>query len=286
MIKTAVILTVFNRREVTLKGLRTLYRAFEELQNEQPYESYHFDIYMTDDGCSDGTADAVKGEFPDVHIIQGDGNLYWSGGMRKAWQTAIHSSEKYDFYLWFNDDAELYENALVIMFDSHSYSDKKSIISGAFCDSKGNASYGGRDRKSNILTPHNVLRPIFLMNGNLVLIPNTIVESVGIIDKVFTHSFGDWDYGCRVLENGFGVFLSAEYVGKTERHDNDIEPFLDPKYSLGKRMSLLYSNKHSAIKSFIFCKRHFGIVKALRVIVMQNIYAICPQLYNIRRCIK
>ena len=238
MIKTAVILTVFNRREVTLKGLRTLYRAFEELQNEQPYESYHFDIYMTDDGCSDGTADAVKGEFPDVHIIQGDGNLYWSGGMRKAWQTAIHSSEKYDFYLWFNDDAELYENALVIMFDSHSYSDKKSIISGAFCDSKGNASYGGRDRKSNILTPHNVLRPIFLMNGNLV------------------------------------------------RHDNDIEPFLDPKYSLGKRMSLLYSNKHSAIKSFIFCKRHFGIVKALRVIVMQNIYAICPQLYNIRRCIK
>lgn len=286
MIKTAVILTVFNRREVTLKGLRTLYRAIEYLQEERPDEGYEFDINMTDDGCTDGTADAVRKEFPKVQIIQGNGNLYWSGGMRKAWQTAIDSNEKYEFYLWFNDDAELYENALEVMFDSYANSDKSSIISGAFCDKDGNASYGGRDRKSNILTPNNELLPIYLMNGNLVLIPTTVVEGVGIIDKVFTHSFGDWDYGCRAIENGYGVFLSAQYVGETERHDNDIEPFLNPKYTLGKRMSLLYSKKHSAIKSFIFCKRHFGFLKALRVIAIQNIYAILPKLYDIRRCIK
>lgn len=286
MIKTAVLITVYNRREVTLQGLRTLYKAIDYLQKKQPETNYKFDIYMTDDGCTDGTGDAVRKEFPDVHVIQGDGSLYWSGGMRKAWQTVIDSGKDYGFYLWFNDDADLYEDALVTMFNSEKEAGDNAIISGAFCDKEGRVSYGGRNHRQHILEPNGELQSIYLMNGNLVLISIKVVDSLGIIDGIFSHSFGDWDYGCRAIESGYSVYLTAKYVGRTERHDNDIEPFLNTQYGMRKRFSLLYSDKHSSKKSFIFCKRHFGILKAIRVFAVQNIYAFCPKILELRKSAK
>lgn len=281
MIKTAVLLTVFNRRDITLQGLLSLYQAIEYLGGD-----YHFDIYMTDDGCTDGTDDAVRREFPEVRIIQGDGKLYWSGGMRKAWQSAINSGIDYDFYLWFNDDAMLYEKSLHTMFQSYNMSGENTIISGAFCDSNGFPSYGGRDKKNKLLEPQGTLQKIFLMNGNIVLVPRIIVKDIGIIDDAFTHSFGDWDFGCRAIKKGYTVLLTHRYVGVTNRHDNDMEPFLDDRYNFTQRIKMLYSEKYSAKKSFLFCKRHLGLIKAIRVFFLQNIYAISPHIYKMRLCIK
>lgn len=80
MINTAVLLTVYNRKNVTLQGLRTLYRAIEFLKKELLESDYQLDIYMTDDGYIDGTGEAVRKEFPYVYITQGASSLYWSGG--------------------------------------------------------------------------------------------------------------------------------------------------------------------------------------------------------------
>ena len=46
--------------------------------------------------------EAVGKMFPQVHIIKGDGNLFWNRGMYMAWQAAIKEKD-YDFYLWLND---------------------------------------------------------------------------------------------------------------------------------------------------------------------------------------
>lgn len=142
----AVLLTVFNRKDITLKGLSTLYAAMKPVEDK-----YSFDVYMTNDGCTDGTPGAVKNCFPDVHIINGDGNLYWSGGMRKAWDVASKTLD-YDYYLWFNDDAVLYENALqVLLSTEESYSN--SIIVGNMCSSndKKKLCYGGRDLDKKLI---------------------------------------------------------------------------------------------------------------------------------------
>ncbi len=281
MIKTAVILTVFNRREVTLKGFRTLYRSIEYLQNERPDEGYEFDIYMTDDGCTDGTADAVRKEFPKVQIIQGNGNLYWSGGMRKAWQTAIDSNEKYEFYLWFNDDAELYENALEVMFDSYFHSDKNSIISGAFCDKDGNASYGGRDRNKKIIHPDGSYKDIFFINGNLVLITDNIVKRNGLLDPKFVHIGGDWDYGLRARSQGYCLVLTPSYIGFTDRHDDE-----NFRGNLFARFKRLYSKKQNPSIVFLFNRRHFGLFNALKEFVKQHIIVLFPTLLILKNKLK
>ena len=65
----AVLLTVHDRKNKTLRCLENLYK--------QVLPNYlRLDIYLTDDGCTDGTPEAIKRQFPKVHIIKGDGNLF------------------------------------------------------------------------------------------------------------------------------------------------------------------------------------------------------------------
>ena len=215
MIKTAVLLTVYNRREITLQGLRSLYQAIETLGGD-----YTFDVYMTDDGSTDGTAEAVIKEFPDVVVVQGNGDLFWNRGMIKAWEAAIESKLDYDFYLWYNDDTMLYQSSLSILFKTYFDCKSSSVIVGAIRANTDNiVSYGGyvnHIRKS----PNGTAIAIDYMNGNVVLLPKGIVEKVGVLDPFFRHSYGDWEYGYRIRKNNYALFLSPSYVGTCDRHDN------------------------------------------------------------------
>lgn len=75
MKRIAVLLTVFNRKEQTLLCL-------QRLQDQPSPEEFKIVTYLTNDGCTDGTPEAVRREFPDVHIINGDGNLFWNRGIK------------------------------------------------------------------------------------------------------------------------------------------------------------------------------------------------------------
>lgn len=269
----AVLLTVFNRKDVTLKGLSTLYAAMKSVSDR-----YSFDIYMTNDGCTDGTPEAVKKQFPDVNIVNGDGNLYWSGGMRKAWQAAIDSQEHYDFYLWFNDDATLYEDALEILLSDAENIGNNSIISGAFRDRNGNVSYGGKDKEGLLIDASEHNSDIYFMNGNLVIIPAIVFNRLGVIDPIYSHGLGDWDYGLRAKKAGFRVAISSKFVGVTDRHDNDINPFWSSKYPMTKRLNMLRSPKYSIFEEFHFNKRHLGFLFAVRKAMAKLLFSVFPSL--------
>lgn len=271
----AVLLTVFNRKDITLKGLSTLYAAMKPVEDK-----YSFDVYMTNDGCTDGTPEAVKKCFPGVHIINGDGNLYWSGGMRKAWDVASKTHD-YDYYLWFNDDAVLYEDALEMMFEPFEKNGENIIISGAFCDNEGKVSYGGRDYKYNLLQPNNMFRKIHYMNGNLVIVPKSVYSKLGMLDALFKHGFGDYDYGLRAIKNDITVYLSKVYVGSCSRHDFDLTPYWNKKNNLFKRVKILYTPRFNPFTEFIFLNRHNGFKKAILVLIKRHVCTLIPSIKNV-----
>lgn len=269
----AVLLTVYNRREVTLQGLRSLYKSIDYLGGGR-----QFDVYMTDDGCTDGTGDAVRKEFPEVHIIQGDGNLYWSGGMRKAWQTAIDSGVNYDFYLWFNDDADLYNDALVAMFSSMNQVDGNCIISGAFCDKERNVSYGGWN--NNVLvTPNGSIQVVEKINGNLVIVPKEVVREIGILDSHFVHSYGDWEYGIRARKAGMNLYITNRYVGVCDRHDS-LRKCFNPSVNVIGRLKDLYSPTGIYPPNLWYYYKCFSFILAIRRFCSVHIRTLLPFLFN------
>lgn len=253
----AILLTVFNRKDVTLAGLKRL----SEITTSS--NKYHFDIYMTDDGCTDGTTEAVLDLYSDIRIINGDGSLYWSGGMRAAWEFALHCYD-YDYYIWYNDDALLFDDAFVSLFEPLAVYGDKVVVSGAFCSEQGEASYGGRDFHGKILTPNNSLQDIYLLNGNLVLIPRCVYQECGNISKIYKHGEGDWDYGMRCRNKNIPVVLTKQYVGITNRHDNILPKYCQKKFSFIERIQDLYGPKVSILsKSYLFAKL-FGFAYSIK----------------------
>ena len=136
----AVLLTVFNRKEKTLECLG---RLFDQL----PIEDLQIDVFLTDDGCTDGTAEAVENLFPSVHILKGNGDLFWNRGMLMAWKAAADARD-YDAYFWLNDDTFLYEETLTSLQRAVKDTEGKAIIVGATEDaSHSKLTYGGRLRE-------------------------------------------------------------------------------------------------------------------------------------------
>ena len=105
----AVLMTCYNRVETTLRCLHSL---FNQTIKQSDNQTISLDVWLVDDASPDQTGAKVKAAFPEVHVIEGAGGLFWCKGMRLAWDKAIASGIKYDFYLWLNDDVMLKTDAL------------------------------------------------------------------------------------------------------------------------------------------------------------------------------
>lgn len=254
--KVAVIMTVHNRKEKTIRCLKKLFEN-DIIEND-------IICYLTDDGCTDGTAESVINQFPNVVIIEGDGTLFWNRGMYKAWNRALQ--DKPDYFLWLNDDTLLEKTAVSCLIDIVSKYQDEAIIVGSTCDSYGELSYGGRQfpRKHNIIVPDSyVSKPCSTFNGNIVLVPNKVVDKIGIIDPYFRHSFGDIEYGLRATKNGIRCIIAPGFLGKCNRN-NPIPLFRRKQYSLLKRYKLLYSPLgFNPIEDFYLNKKYYPLWKCL-----------------------
>ena len=141
----AVVLACFNRRNTTLKCLRSVY-------NFAP-ASVEPSVFLFDDASSDGTAVAVREQYPQVRIIEGDGKQFWCGGMRAAMAEAAKTS--YDFLLWLNDDVELNDQSFDMLLTYYERAKNQygglNVIVGAIADPiSGSLTYSGYRRLSRI----------------------------------------------------------------------------------------------------------------------------------------
>ena len=268
----AVLLTCFNRKATTL-------RCLEQLNKQNITAS--MDVFLCDDGSTDGTSDAIKKLFPQVYIIKGSGNLFWNRGMLTAWRKACETKD-YDAYIWLNDDVYLYEGALQEMLECSSFCKNESIVCGAFCTDKGEFSYGGKNKKDKPLIPNGELQQVYWLNGNCVLVPKYVVAKIGLLDGMFQHHMGDFDYGLRAQEAGINVCSSRKYIGECAKNPIAISRGRKSGVSMFKRFRRLYSPLgDNPFINFRYTLRHFGLLKALHVFIALHINNVmCDRLYK------
>lgn len=269
MKQIAVLLTVHNRKEKTLLCLNHLFT--NKLQDVAV-----MDVYLTDDGCTDGTSEDVERLFPSVKIVRGNGTLFWNRGMRASWCEA--SKKEYDYYLWLNDDTYLYENAVQEMLDSSKEMNDNALIAGATRSEFSGVCTYGLCRGSKLITPNGTLQDGDMMNGNFVLVPNTVFYVLGMLDPFYQHSSGDNDYGLMALEQGFSIKLTKGYIGTCERHA-DLAKWCNPHYSLVNRFRALNSPTGQPLKEvYHFDYKHHGIITALFHCATTLLWCIFPSL--------
>ncbi|MBV8502323.1 MAG: glycosyltransferase family 2 protein [Paucibacter sp.] len=260
--RLCVLMTCFNRREITLRCLE----AFERDQGLAQLAGV-----MVDDGSRDGTAEAVRERFPWMQVEVNTGEpLFWCRGMHRALQIAL--TRGYDNYLLLNDDTVLEPGAITGML-SCAESLRRSeghpvLVCGSTRDAlSGLWTYGGERQRSRWrpvnpvpVPPGDVPQRLDTFNGNVVLLPVDVVERLGNLDPVFEHAMGDTDYGLRATRAGVGVWLAPGYQGQCSV--NAVAgTFRDLALSPRQRWRLMLGRKGLPWRSWAhFTRRHAGIL--------------------------
>lgn len=251
----AIIMTVHNRKEKTLRCLESL----SKVKNMPEY-----DVFLCDDASTDGTEEAIQSRFSNIIIVKGDGNCFWTRGMNLAMAEA--AKRKYAYYLMVNDDVQFASNMWDIMYST--LSNRRNIgITGATQSSisgvltySGSKFYqdNGKTFVSSKIPPNGEINNICdVANWNCFLITREIVDCIGIIDPIYEHSFGDYDYSLRMRRKGIQICVSKDYIGYCENNSID-GTYRDGKLNWKKRIKKIVAPTGLPIRSWIiFVNRYY-----------------------------
>jgi GT2 family glycosyltransferase len=232
-------------------------------------ESIRLSVFLVDDGSSDGTTDAVRTLAPTVQIIQGNGQLFWAGGMRLGIAAAMAADV--DLILWLNDDTILFPGALAALLATWAGMSAEGthdviVVGSTQALETGAPSYGGVRRigrfnraRTELIAPSATdALACDSMNGNCVLVPRSAALRLGNIDSAYVHGLGDFDYGFRAMRLGIALVIAPGFLGQCNRN-----PPLSAAplriLSLRKRWQVLSGPKVLPVRAWAtFCRRHAG----------------------------
>ena len=291
--KIAVLYTCFNRREKTISSLRGLFSS-QQYYDSRSSNKIVLSVFLTDDGCTDGTADAIRETYPskNITILMGDGNLYWAGGMRNSWNAALKLHEEWDFYLLLNDDTVLQDIAFEELLNTHVYClnkyHKEGIYSGITCahDDPNHITYGGdvilnkftgkRKRLSISDTP----QMCDFTNANIMLVPKSIVDAIGILYSGYKHSAADFDYTYKARSLGYPVLVTANACGCCD-FDHESQELIKKKIlsmPLCERRKFFSNPLYSGLDHLTLVKRTTPL-KYPVALLFRYLKIYCPQMY-------
>ncbi len=218
----AIAIPVRNRKAFTSAILQQL---TEQIVN-QNLHAKDVQIVVVDDGSTDGTPELIETSFPNVHLLRGDGELWWTGAIAQAMTYAADTLHT-DYIIWLNDDITLADDFIsqVIQLKEP---EAKTLTGGVICDQKHPdwIVFGGVIASQLINDIAQFDRPVLnvdTLNGNIAVLPTRIIADIGLPDiQRFRHYGGDFEYICRAKRNGYTAQLSSHLRATTDYRPADV----------------------------------------------------------------
>lgn len=177
-------------------------------------------VVIVDDGSTDGTKEMLQTEFPEVIVVEGDGNLFWTAAINLGIRHALELGADYIFTL--NNDtiaapdllekmllwAERTPDALLGAFD---------IVAKTMKPHYGGEVVIWRWDKSRFLLDE--LKPdeqhgiheVSLFPGRGLLIPRKVFDKIGFFEeKLLPHYMADYDFTHLARRNGFKIYCNYD----------------------------------------------------------------------------
>jgi GT2 family glycosyltransferase len=207
--RVEIVTPVHNRRDITLQCLKSLARV-----NKDGLDVH---VIIVDDGSTDGTSEAIVENFPEVEIVRGDGNLWFTAGTNRGIEAALKHNP--DYVLTINDDEVFDESFLHLMIET-AQRNPRSIVGALLLlwdtphkifqvSPRWELSAGGFRHwvQQTIWTVPKKPWEVELIVGNCVLFPVAAIKECGLMnEKRFPH-FGDAEYTPRMRRRGWRLLI-------------------------------------------------------------------------------
>lgn len=248
-IRLAVVAPVHNRRELTLRCLRSL--------SGIDRTGLDLSIFIVDDGCTDGTREAIESDFPDVNIIAGTGELWYTAGTNLGVHAALET--KPDYILCINDDSIFDEKCVLRMVECAEHFPRSVVgalllhwdqphrvfqVAPVWKTSKG----GWRHwYQQDVWTVPQSAWEVDMIVGNCVLYPAAVFHEQGMMNPEISAQYGDAEFTTRLKRASWRLIIEPR-----------ARVFCQPNYEhisitnlpLRKQFELLFQKKSSAMNVF------------------------------------
>ena len=202
-----IVTPVFNRKDFTFNFLKSL--------RKQTFKD--FKIIIVDDGSTDKTSEMIIDNFPEIILLQQEGDLWWSEATNIGVKHAIDMGAS--LIITINNDTLLEENLLQELSDYSKlypnnllspiglHHETNVLIDGGWNINWKTAKYKNMlDLVDSSL--ENKFHTVNVSPARCLLIPVKVFEEIGFFDSLnFPQAVADFDFTTRATKAGFKVLV-------------------------------------------------------------------------------
>jgi GT2 family glycosyltransferase len=205
-----IVIPVFNRKKFTQDCLLSLRK-----QNNQAFK-----VIVVDDGSTDGTAQMLAEQFPEVMVIPGNGHLFWTAATNMGVKYALSHDATHVMTL--NNDTLATPDFIEKMYV---WAERKpdALLGALAIDSSTlEPVYGGETINWLLNTyvpllkklPREQQKGLHIVThfpGRGLWIPRKVFETIGLFDeKKFPHYYADYDFTHTAVRAGFELYCNYD----------------------------------------------------------------------------